>query len=66
MFEPGEEDQCSSGSDDGGAQSAVQQRIYNVPRETQKSGEVHIGEYSTETPQCKTSYTGLKSTLNQN
>jgi len=56
MSEPGKEDQCSSGSDDGGAQSTVKQRIHNVSRETQKSGEIHLGEYSKQTHQCKISY----------
>lgn len=56
MSEPGKEDQCSSGSDDGGAQSTVKQRIHYVSRETQKSGEIHLGEYSKQTDQCKISY----------
>lgn len=56
MSEPGKEDQCSSGSHDGGAQSAVKQRIYNVSGKTQESEEIHLGGYSTRTPQCKISY----------
>lgn len=56
MSEPGKEDQCSSRSNDGGAQSTVKQRIRNVSRETQKSGEIHLGEYSKQTHQCKISY----------
>lgn len=42
---PGQEDQRSSGCNDGGVEPAFKQRVQNVPRETKESGEVHARRF---------------------